>query len=148
MTELLVTGSELGGTPSQMATLTFVIVTLRPEKLITGACVGIDAKAFAIAARARPPDKLWGELVAYPANDVAMGKVSNYCIGVADELHEAARALDRDDTMAHRCSFAVAVPSTDHMGTRSGTWTTVRRCLKYRKLVLIIQRDGTVRLEK
>lgn len=143
---LLVTGSETGGTAAQQHALRVLIRGLKPQKLIQGCCVGIDTLACLITIQERCAS--WGsQIEGWPANDVSPAKRSDWAIGVCTQVCEWLPALDRDDRMAERADLVAAVPDTDDEALRSGTWATVRRARRRGKLTFVIRQDGTVRLD-
>lgn len=133
------TGTQLGMTQRQAATVKYLFAELQLGTLHHGLCVGADAQAhnIALAFRAR--------IVGHPPSDKKLMAGNLTC----DELRDPLPYLDRNDAIvAEGIDGLIAAPRGKVEQFRSGTWATIRRGRKAMKAdptrrLWIVWHDGT-----
>ena len=131
-----VTGTAGPVTFWQIQRLWELLTVLPLTRLHHGDCVGGDAIGHAIWTMERSEP-----VTVHPPTKP--GKRA-FCKG--DDVRAEAPFLVRDGHIATEVDVLIAVPSTAHEVRRSGTWTTVRYARKAGKIIIRINRDGTISL--
>lgn len=132
------TGSQLGVTAPQEASLRQVLADLVPTEGHHGLCVGADAAFHRVLWELFPDCKTVG----YPPKNKRA-----YQIQVCDEMRQEKEYLDRNKNIVNETSILIACPATAREIIRSGTWSTVRYARKLKRPVWIIYPDGHVEKE-
>lgn len=136
MIHIGLTATQLGGNKKQVATLETILSA--DVCLHHGDCIGGDAQAHQIMLELHGPSHI---IVYPPEND----SKRSFCKGYSYR-HEPKPYLERNKDIVRQCHILVAIPRTDEEELRSGTWSTVRYARKLKKLVLIVQVDGSIRV--
>lgn len=145
MMNVFVSGSQHGGTQSQLVTLEYFLSRPGIYKLITGGCTGVDEAAVEIMVKHRQFPR-WGHIVTLPASDVADRKKSKVVLGYTNELHAPAPALERNLNGALMANLCLFVPKEPAEILRSGTWSAYRRAQSRQLMCIVIRPDGTIGL--
>lgn len=132
-----ITGTQQGCTPEQHASLTKLLIELRPGYLHHGDCIGVDAQADAICG------ELEIKTIIHPPDDP---KKRAYCIDYFD-LWPERPYLDRNRDIVFESDLLIAVPKTNFEEQRSGTWATVRQARKHETPIIFIDPDGKIEKE-
>jgi hypothetical protein len=134
------TGTRQPITAAQLKTLNAALMTFRLQGATDfhhGQCVGADHAADSLARG------LGYKIVSHPANDVDPVNIATIDKD-ATYFYPPAPALRRNDRIAKMCDILLACPKEFTETTRSGTWSTVRKARKARRLIFIIYPDGTI----
>lgn len=132
------TGTQVGMTVDQVATLTSFLA-LHPNFVGRhGVCVGADEQFDRVARAALGFEYM--EL--HPCN--LLDKRGQVPQAPRDVWHPALGPLQRNEIIVRRSDLVIATPKEDHMILRSGTWTTVRYALKAGKPVHVILPNGAL----
>jgi predicted Rossmann fold nucleotide-binding protein DprA/Smf involved in DNA uptake len=130
-------------TRPQRAALTAFFINRVVEKdsiVFHGGCVGVDQYVHSLCLK-------HGVLVeVFPSvkHDHWFVPAGSYSWG---RVHEAMLPLERNHVIAEVPARLVAVPETETMVLRSGTWATVRYALKANRPVILILPNGSIRME-
>lgn len=131
------TGTQLGCTAQQKATVRRLLIEMDPEGVAHGDCIGADAEFHAIALqlgkwiRIHPPYKGSKRAYCEEWNEILPGK--DY--------------LDRNKDIVNGVDYLIACPEGDEEVLRSGTWSTVRYARKVGVPVIVVNPDGKVAVE-
>lgn len=129
------TGTRSGMTALQSATVDGMLEGLRPREFHHGDCVGADAQAHELARAARL------RIIIHPPE---YGRFRAWCLGAASVL-DVKPFMARNEDIVAACEILIAAPAQANEVIRSGTWATVRRAMKARKPVCLVQPDGGIR---
>jgi hypothetical protein len=142
-----ITGTTRGTTPAQHEKLRAIMRANRATDLDRGFtdvhhgdAIGVDLQAHVIALFMKQDSDTGLPYITIhpPVNDSKRA----FCKG-ADIICEPEEYLARDREIARCCDVLIAVPLTADEQLRSGTWATVRYARKLRRLIIIIDPDGT-----
>lgn len=134
------TGTQVGCTDSQIAALTRTLVSLAPDVLHHGSCIGADAQAHYLArvmgvAVEKHPPRITSKMARCP---MLPGEVT----------HAPEDYLVRNRAIVAATIILVACPKEETgEEIRSGTWATVRYARKLKREVHIVRPSGYVKTE-
>lgn len=131
MTALGFSGTQIGCTPEQLATLEVFMRSQQISVLHQGDCVGADKEAADIAR------KLGIRIVSHPPVDQ-----SKRAFAEADEILEPLPYIKRNHAIVDACKVFVACPKMFEEELRSGTWSTIRYARKKGVHAMIVWPDG------
>lgn len=129
------TGTQIGGTPAQLAALRDLLtVTLRPSDIFRhGDCDGMDKIAHGIVR------SLTGAIIHIHPPTNATKRA--HCDG--DVIWLPRPYLDRNHDIVNRSDRLIACPAGPET-VRSGTWSTVRYAYRHGRPVTIVWPDGSI----
>jgi hypothetical protein len=134
------TGTQLGMTEAQRATVHRLLLELGATDLGHGDCIGADDQADQIARELglrrhlHLPNKKEKMALCIPAE--------------GDVVHPPKSYLVRNRDIVDACEALIAAPKEMTETLRSGTWSTVRYCRRLGKPLYIVWPEGTVSEEK
>ena len=132
------TGTQEGMTKAQIKTVLSLLKMLRPIKAHHGDCEGADAEFHMLCCELRIPIT-----VHPPDNDRKRAFCKRYA-----EIREPLPYLERNNNIARACDLLIATPKEfDEQLRGSGTWATVRRGRKFKRVVSIVMPNGLIQLE-
>jgi hypothetical protein len=137
-----ITGTTIGATLPQAATLWSVMTSFAYDEFHHGDAIGVDALGHTAARAVKEMRGGSLRIVEHPAN--IPGKRA-FCAD-ADVTHEPLPPLARNKHIAASSDVLVAVPFSPEEWLRSGTWATVRYARKYGKIIIRINPDGSVKV--
>lgn len=120
-----VTGTELGLSDRQMASLWWVLDVIKPRGLRHGDCVGVDAQAAQIA------DSLNIPTFSHPGFSPKYPDTTRFrAFHKSTTIYEPKPFLERDDDIARNVALLIACPLESKEELLSGTWATIRYARK------------------
>jgi hypothetical protein len=145
--DISVTSTQRGMTSAQLDTAWFLLSRVHAVKLHHGDCVGGDEEFHQMALAQREVRKSCG----LPYMAITIHPPSNpekraFCEGY-DEVRKAFPYLVRNHHIVDESDLLIAAPRTANEELRSGTWATARYAWKLGKPVIIINPDGSWRLD-
>lgn len=106
-----------------------------PEVFNTGGAAGIDTMACVAGLIVWPNAR---HRILHPAylawNETELRKQAT---GFVEFVPIEGSYMDRNDALVAACDLLLAYPRTDREQLRSGTWATIRRARKARKMIII-----------
>jgi hypothetical protein len=140
-----ITGSQHGGTASQEAVLVRILAAVHFVELHHGDCVGVDALAHRIVSAGQAgPGEHATVVIHPPSNPGKRAFCAGFHGGGSVKLLEPKPYLERDGDIVRDTDILIAVPASAAEQQRSGTWATIRYAERLRRLILIINPDGTI----
>jgi len=143
-----VTGTSTGVTPAQLATAWELLSYVNATELHHGDCTGADAACHRIVCdtrlKRRVNDLPFTRIIIHPPdNDTKRAFCREY-----DDIREPLPYLVRNRAIVAASDLLVAIPRTAAEELRSGTWATIRYARDAVIPVMIIEPDGSWRLNK
>jgi len=132
------TGTQQGMSDRQKVRLVDVLHELRPTEFHHGDCIGADEEAHWIV-RSHRID-VW---LHPPIKEEKRAFLNSSSIWVG----EPAEYLDRNGDIVDDSDVLVAMPLDDEEQTRSGTWATIRRARDVEIPIVIVFRNGSMKIE-
>jgi hypothetical protein len=134
------TGTQIGCTPEQKATLRLRFALMREQsgqcEFHHGDCIGADQYAHGEAVAA------FFATVGHPPL-----AASKRAFTRNDSEREAKEYLERNRDIVNETYGLIACPKFGMEELRSGTWATVRYARKLKRPIMIIHSDGSCRFE-
>ena len=138
MPRLGFSGTQTGMTDDQYMTLDQWL--MENKQLLTeihhGGCVGADAQFHNLVGE----HGLWKLVHVHPSNNYHK---TAQLAGVPAKVWPVDFPLERNLTIVQHSDIVIVTPKEDDEVLRSGTWATVRRARKLRRLIKHIRLDGT-----
>lgn len=128
------TGTRIGMTAKQLATLRGVLQLLRPTETHDGDALGADAEFLRLAIERDPETRT----VAHPCDIEAARAFRPH--GTTLEVRPP---LDRNRDIVDACDILIAAPAGMAEERRSGTWATVRYARNLGRPIITVWPDGT-----
>jgi len=130
--KLGITGTKKGGTSQQLLTARTVLLTLKPDEVHLGDCVGVDDEIRLLCI----------ELGLYTVGHPPIEKPYR-AFGTFNEIRPEKTRLARNDDIINETSVLMALPRSFTNLNRSGTWYTYRHAVQAQKKTILILPDGT-----
>ena len=131
------TGTHLGMTVQQEATLRKLLASKIVFEFHHGCCVGADAQAHGIA------HDLHIKKVLHPPVNPAKRALCELDPGDVELPKKP--YLDRDHDIVDNTDVLIAAPASTREDIRSGTWATVRYARRKGRVIMMIDPDGNLR---
>lgn len=131
------TGTQDGMTDAQKSAMATAAVIENLDYWHHGDCIGADSDFHKIVRATSPKSRI----IIHPPED---NSKRAFCEG--DLILEPKPYLVRNQDMVDRCDILYACPGQMQEVLRSGTWSTVRRARKAKRLVVIVYPDGSVEI--
>ena len=123
------TGTQVGMTVPQVRKLIAKLIELEPDEFHHGDCIGADSEANDIA------NEMDLSIVIHPPED---SKKRAYCSGKYVQLREPKPYMERNQDIVDECDVLIAAPKHGQEELRSGTGATIRRAVKAKKEIFIL----------
>ena len=130
------TGTKLGMTKAQQASLSNELDRFRGGEFSHGDCIGADAEAHEIARRLGYP------IFIYPPSDPSR-RAFAADLGFNGAIMPAQPYMVRNRAIVDASDVVIAAPNTMQEVVRSGTWSTVRYARKRGREIVLVFPDGS-----
>ena len=132
------TGTRKGLTHKQELAFQCIVNTLLSlnsnVKFMHGDCIGADADAHTLCRKLGI-----SKIGSYPCNIESQRAFTD-----ATQISKPLPPLERNEFIANNCDILIACPGTMEEELRSGTWSTIRRRVRFQKRMIIIWPDGSI----
>jgi hypothetical protein len=137
------TGTRTGLTDDQIVAAKRLLKRQDPSELHHGCAKGGDEQLVSLVCNLGWEGEV--SIIAHPAMNVGSW-TSGPAMAASTKVLKAKPPLERNLDLAIVCDWLLACPKEFYEEQRSGTWATIRRAIKLRRMVKIIWPDG--RLEE
>lgn len=143
MASISFSGTQVGMTQEQKRMVRNLVGELWPNNAHHGDCMGADEEFHNIVLE-EVPDCL---IHIHPGTD-NFGEMPKraHCDGPDDRIriYEPKPYLMRNIDIVRQSEALIAAPQQAEMTTRSGTWSTVRKAKRYKKVLYVVLPDGEI----
>lgn len=135
MTKVGFTGTQVGMTGEQAASVNNLLGMWVPGEFHHGGCVGSDVQAAELA-------RVWGYKTVRHPGDTPSKQDAKF---LDDDSRMVLPNLARNHVIVDEVELMIAAPRQDQEVQRSGTWATIRYARKAARPLYIVFPDGMIR---
>lgn len=146
MRTIAFTGTQKGMTDAQIVAVSALLLSMEPERVVHGDCIGADSD-FDVIVR-RQPSHIFIDIHPADGEDKRAHCELRASSPGQVTVHEPKPPLDRNHDMVDMGDSLIATPKGFKEEIRSGTWATVRYARKCKKPVIIVWPDGSITKEE